>query len=171
MYHNADEVCSVGDNSDTAPRRSLLLSPAETEVLLRLAARAAPQKTDQIQIGIAGNELPLLAQRIHQRRRDRQQHFSSELFGEPAWDMLLAAYWLPTTGVELTVLGLCSEAGSSKTTAWRSLDRMIGLGLIETQDGKDRRSTRVKLTPEARDRIESYLSGIASSQVALAQFA
>ncbi len=85
--------------------------------------------------------------------------------------MLLAAYWLPTTGVELTVLGLCSEAGSSKTTAWRSLDRMIGLGLIETQDGKDRRSTQVMPTREARGRIESYLSGIAASQEAFAEYA
>jgi len=104
-----------------------------------------------------------LAQQIHQRRRARHQYFSSDLFGEPAWDMLLAAYWLPTIGVKLTVLGLCSEAGASKTTAWRSLERLIGLGLIETQDGNDRRSTHVMLTRDARYGIESYLREIAAS--------
>ncbi len=171
MHNNADAVCSVGDDSDTAPRRPLLLSPVESEFLLRLAARAASQKTDQIKNGTSESELAVLAQRIHQRRRDRQRHFTGELFGEPAWDMLLAAYWLPTTGVELTVLGLCSESGSSKTTAWRSLERLIGLGLVRTQDGKDRRSTQVMLTRKARDRIESYLSAITASQEALAEYA
>ena len=162
MFNDANGVSSVENDSNTVPRRPLLLSPEESEFLLRLAERAASEKTDQIKNGTSGSELAAFAQRIHQRRRDRQHHFSSELFGEPAWDMLLAAYWLPTTGVELTVLGLCNEAGSSKTTAWRSLERLIGLGLMQTRDGKDRRSTQVLLTREARDKIESYLNGIAA---------
>lgn len=171
MVSNANRARAVGAKSDTVVRRSLLLNPAEIAVLLRMAARATAQATGEIENVAVGSELFVLAQRIHQRRRDRQQHFSSELFGEPAWDMLLAAYWLPKTGVELNVLGLCNEAGASKTTAWRALERLIRLGLIETRNGKDRRSTRVMLTSEARDKIEDYLRGIAASNEALAEFA
>lgn len=171
MDSNEDSLGTVGDNSDTVRQGSVLLSPAETEALLSLVARATYQKTDRLKNATDGSDLAILAQRIFQSRRNRQQHFSGELFGEPAWDMLLAAYWLPTTGVELTVLGLCSEASASKTTAWRALERLIELKFIETQDGKDRRSNKVMLTTEGHDRIQGFLRDIAASDDALGEYA
>ncbi len=171
MDSKEDRVGPVGDSSYTVRQGSVLLSPAETEALLNLVARATCQNNDMSGTATDGSDLAILAQRIFQSRRNRQRHFSDELFGEPAWDMLLAAYWLPTTGVELTVLGLCGEASASKTTAWRALERLIELKFIETQGGKDRRSTKVMLTTEGRDRIEGFLRDIATSEDALSEYA
>lgn len=148
--------------------RLLFLSPKESEVLSALAHRATSDSEAGLNSGLVKDEMVVLAQRIHHRRRERGRHFGSDLFGEPAWDMLLAAYWLPSTGVELTVLELCKEAEASKTTAWRSLDRLVQMGILETRAcSKDRRSTKVSLTSLGVEKIESYLRSVGATDAGL----
>src|SRR5438874_11958217 len=48
-------------------------------------------------------ELLRLAIRMYDARRTRDRIMSRELFGEPAWDMLLALYCLPARGWIMTI--------------------------------------------------------------------
>ncbi len=117
--------------------------------LLRSAARRPPTKAEMVE----------LATRIYNGRRVRDRMLDAELFGEPAWDMLLALYCLPKRGLLMTVSALCYSSGVPHTTALRWQKTMKHHGLTERgPEGVDRRKQIVRLTPHGRLLLETYLT-------------
>jgi len=117
--------------------------------LLRISARREPTE----------KELRQLARKIYESRRMRDGIMDTKLFGEPAWDMLLALYYLPASGNMLTVSGLCFCAGVPQTTAHRWQSTLFAQGLIERgPHGTDRRMQFVRLTKRGRELLERYLA-------------
>lgn len=123
---------------------------AELEAgLMRISARRQPTE----------KELRRLARKIYDARRMRDRLLDQKLFGEPAWDMLLAAYHLPALGQMLTVSGLCCCAGVPQTTALRWQQTLFAEGLIERGPCEtDRRMQFVRLTERGRKLLEEYLT-------------
>lgn len=105
------------------------------------------------------DELNDFARRIYKARRARDDVFDSELFGEPAWDMLLALYCLPNCGERLTVTSLSLAANLPQTTGYRWQVVLAERGLLErVADERDGRRHFVQLTDKGRALLENYLT-------------
>jgi DNA-binding MarR family transcriptional regulator len=116
---------------------------------LRASARRMPN----------GKELCRLACRIYDNRRARDKIINRKLFGEPAWDMLLALYCLPTRGEIMTVTSLSLAACVPQATGIRWQGTLTNEGLIERgPQGVDKRKQFIRLTPAGRTLMDRYLT-------------
>jgi DNA-binding MarR family transcriptional regulator len=116
---------------------------------LRIRARRRPTK----------RELCGLASRMYDARRTRDRMLNRDLFGEPAWDMLLALYALPARGWIMTVKAVTCSADVPPTTGHRWQQCLINEGLIERGPQEHRfGKTLLRLTPKGRELIDGYLT-------------
>ena len=116
---------------------------------LRTGARRRPTK----------RELCQLACQMYDARRTRNKMLNSQLFGEPAWDLLLALYCLPARGYILRVTALSYAADLPETTGHRWQATLIKEGLIERGPvGVPPSKHSVRLTPKGRTLLENYLT-------------
>lgn len=119
------------------------------EEQLRSAGKRKPCRT----------ELCQLAGRLYQARRTRERMLDPKRFGDAAWDLLLALYYLPTTGERLTVTALSLAAGLQPTTGIRWQRLLTEEGLIERGPKEiDQRKQFFRLTSEGRSLMERYLT-------------
>lgn len=101
----------------------------------------------------------LRAERLHAERRRRDAHFPPALFGEPAWDLLLAMFTARERGHAMILCRAYKAAGVSDTTGRRLLDRMEEEGLISRRRAPRSRKMRiVELTDRAVELLLDYLS-------------
>ena len=105
-------------------------------------------------------QLCQLACRIYDARRARHRDLGANLFGEPAWDILLSLYCCPARGEALTTTSLSLAAEVKPTTGLRWQTVLLDKGLMKggpSPDGDGRR-VLVALTQEGRDLMEKYLT-------------
>lgn len=122
---------------------------AATEATLRSESRKEPSDHD----------LWALACTVYDARRRRNRVFNEQLFGEPAWDMLLALYCLPKRGIVLGVTSLAHAANVPPATGHRWQKTLIDEGLIERGPlVSDSRQQLVRLTDRARVLMQRYLT-------------
>src|SRR3546814_13025020 len=69
-----------------------------------------------------------LVRRLIRKRRQREQHFPSDLFADPAWDMMLDLYAAHYERREISVSSLCIPAAVPATTALRVITPMVEAG-------------------------------------------
>ncbi|MGN6155376.1 MAG: MarR family winged helix-turn-helix transcriptional regulator [Sphingomicrobium sp.] len=111
-------------------------------------------------------ELSQLASGIYQARRSRDKLLHGELFGEPAWDMMLALYCLPAAGERLSVTALSYAANVPQTTGLRVQAALTERGLIDKRpEPSDRRVHLVHLTAKGRAWLENYLASLLCSKL------
>ena len=121
---------------------------AAEEEKLRVSSRRRPTR----------KELVRLACKLYDARRGRDRLFNRQLFGEPAWDMLLALYCLPSRGELLGVTSLGYAADVPPTTGLRWQKTLLEEGLIERKSIEyDGRQIVVQLTDRGRILLERYL--------------
>jgi len=90
-------------------------------------------------------------------RRLRDQHFASELFADPAWDMLLDLYAARLEGRRVSVSSLCIAASVPPTTALRWIGTMHDAELFGREpDPTDRRRAHITLTDRAAAAMRGY---------------
>jgi hypothetical protein len=98
--------------------------------------------------------LRAVAERLYSDRRKRDEHFPPGLFGEPAWDLLLALFIARGDGREMTLAmgykAACVEAGPGREL----IAKMESEGLVAT--GGD----SLLLTDDAHERLSDYLARI-----------
>lgn len=105
-----------------------------------------------------------LAYEIYSARRKRDKMLGTDLFGEPAWDMMLALYCLPPRGEKISVTSLSYAANVAVATGHRVQAALEAHGLIERQrEGSDRRIQLVRLTEQGRLLLEGYLTWLSNS--------
>lgn len=93
-------------------------------------------------------------------RRQRRRYFSAELFGEPAWDILLDLFQARLEGKMITVTSACIAADVPLTTALRWLGVLEQEGLVErNRNVKDHRSIWVRLTDSGMAAMLQYTEG------------
>ncbi len=99
------------------------------------------------------------ADRLYAERRQRDALFPPDLFGEPAWDLLLAMFTAREQGQAMILCRAYKAAGVSDTTGRRLLDRMEEEGLITRRRAPRSRKMRiVELTDFAVERLIDYLA-------------
>jgi len=104
----------------------------------------------------------LLVERARQTfadRSQRSQFFNSVMFGEAAWEMLLALYVTEQSGARHTVSGLVNLSGVPPTTALRWLDFLRQEQLVTRRSNPtDRRVVYIELTDEGLKALDEYFS-------------
>lgn len=160
-----------GPGGQTAPERVRTLRAMATSLLAM--ARELEGESSQAGTGPAeaalprpGAELPdraALLDRTAQdyaNRRQRRRHFTAELFGEPAWDLLLDLFRARLEGKMITVTSACIAADVPLSTALRWLGVLEGEGLVErSRNVSDQRSTWVRLTDTGASAMIEYTQG------------
>jgi DNA-binding MarR family transcriptional regulator len=98
------------------------------------------------------------AKQHYQSRRDRDKLFGkSDLFGEPAWDMLIDLFIAEEEGRQVNVSRLCLATAVPATTALRWISMLESYGLIaRAGDSIDPRRDTVSISSHAKDSIRSH---------------
>lgn len=110
-------------------------------------------------------ELAQLAGKIYDARRARDRILDQRLFGEPAWDMLLALYALPARGEMLRPSYLAHAANVPGTTGIRWERILTEEELIERGPPElPSRRQFVRLTEKGRALMQRYLTRLYFSQ-------
>ena len=106
--------------------------------------------------------LTQLAVEIVRSRRQRSAVFGDgDLFGEPAWDILLALYIAEQGQQKLSVSSVSDAARLPLATGLRWMEKLEKDGWVHrTPDSSDRRRSWVLLTERASNRMRRYLKGI-----------
>jgi hypothetical protein len=95
---------------------------------------------------------------IYRSRRNRAKHLPDELFGEPAWDMLLDLFVNKVSGRRISVTSICQAAGVPPTTALRWLDILQRQGLAERFPSLlDRRTSEIRLSKSGYAAVRKWL--------------
>jgi DNA-binding MarR family transcriptional regulator len=100
----------------------------------------------------------LVAEDIYRQRQRRREFFGEDLFGEPAWDMLLDLYIADKKNKRVSVTAACIGANCPGTTALRWLQQLEERGLLVREaDKKDARRNFVRLSEQGYARMTDYL--------------
>ena len=156
----------------TAKERTVVLSESEVRAARHLLSRLlAGDDSAAVDLATPAPTMPapdrtqlVLTRRAREEfenRRRRAKLFGSAMFGEAAWDMLLALYIDDSTGPRQTISSLLQLAGTSRTTAFRWLEFLESHGLVWREaHPTDRRIIRVSLTDKACKMLNAYFSEI-----------
>jgi hypothetical protein len=161
MFHN--------QRQDTETAQTITLSRSDIRAarrLLRALLSTDLDVADEQLNGVAAPvreqdraELIARARADFQNRRLRVTMFGRSMFGEAAWDMLLALYILEMSDERQTVGKLLQLAGVPATTAKRWLEYLEAHEFVRREaHPTDRRTAFVSLTPKARGKLDLYYS-------------
>ena len=102
---------------------------------------------------------PRLVRRIIRHRQRRAKFFESDLFADPAWDMLLDLTAARAEHTRVSVTSLCIASGVPPTTALRWIGHMTEVGLLQRlEDETDRRRAFIALTDKASDAMARFFA-------------
>ncbi len=98
---------------------------------------------------------------IIRARRLRDRYFTSELFADPAFDMLLDLMAARLDGKRVAVSSLCIAAAVPATTALRWIKALTDQGLfVRTADPHDGGRVFIELSDDAANRLTTYLQAV-----------
>ena len=121
-------------------------------------ARAGSESIRQIGSAAQRELLRGYANQIRFSRDLRRKTFDPNLFGEPAWDILLSLYIIDGDRRRLNARELSKHANLASTTALRWLDYLEEQELIARKTSKfDRRVIYVELSHKGRSAMDHYL--------------
>ena len=111
---------------------------------------------------------PRLVRRIIRQRQLRARFFDGELFGDPAWDMLLDLTAARAEHTRVSVTSLCIASGVPPTTALRWIGQLTEAGLFQrVEDEADRRRAFVALTDKASDAMARFFTELGTGATRL----
>jgi DNA-binding MarR family transcriptional regulator len=101
------------------------------------------------------------ARAILAERQRRSRCFDANLFGEPAWDILLALYGGAESSGRQTIGQLIRWIQVPQTTALRWIAYLEDKGLVfRRPHPTDMRIAFIELSEKARTRLADYLAGV-----------
>lgn len=124
----------------------------------RIVGLAAPP-------GSSSNDPTLeIARRLYRDRRLRAEHFKADIFGEPAWDMLLDLFIAAGERRQVSTSAACTGASVPAATGLRWIHGLEAKGLVgRTVDHRDARRVWVSLTTAGRRAMVAYLARLMQS--------
>lgn len=94
---------------------------------------------------------------IIEARRARTRVFPSDLFHDPAWNILLELYASHLQGRPVSISDACLFSGTSSTSTLRWITVLIDRGYVYRQpDARDGRRINIVLTETALDALDLY---------------
>jgi Winged helix DNA-binding domain len=130
-----------------------LAGPAASDAAYRFRAGSTPYTMSATNVNAAD------VRAIIRLRRLRDRYFSSELFADPAWDMLLDLMAARIERKRVPVSSLCIAAAVPPTTALRWIKTMCDHGLfVRVADPEDGRRVFIELSDGAATAMTAYLS-------------
>ena len=127
--------------------------------LAELEARTLGHPEDPRRPELSDEMLRTVAVSIYRSRQYRTQYFDGELFGEPAWDMLLDLFINHVSGRRVPTTSLCVASGVPQATGLRWLATLVEAGLarrIRAPD--DSRLRLVEITDEGYKVMRRFLT-------------
>ncbi len=154
---NAGTGWRVAEQAGTAQHISALSAEAQ-----RIADALAELARSTEQEGEAQVSAPMV-RRLIRLRRDRDRHFPADLFGDPAWDMLLDLVAARMEGVDVAVSSLCVAAAVPTTTALRWVRSLSEAGVfVRRTDPGDARRAFITLSDQAHEAMIGWLRRFAT---------
>jgi hypothetical protein len=103
-----------------------------------------------------------LARKAYALRRKRANIFGNpDLFGEPAWDILLDLYIAAGEGKNVSVSSACIGSAAPATTGLRWLSVLTAEGLlVRENDAEDQRRVLVRLTPFGAAAMDRFFDAV-----------
>lgn len=103
-----------------------------------------------------------LARKAYALRRKRQAIFGNpDLFGEPAWDILLDLFIAAGEGKSVSVSSACIGSAAPATTGLRWLGVLSDEGLVVREnDPADHRRVLVRLAPAGNAAMERFFEAV-----------
>lgn len=168
MTRGAEQVAeSAGLLGTTA-----LFHPLADELMaiaarLRDAAEGAPPAREgehhqQTRPGKSARSALALARKTYALRRKRSAIFGNpDLFGEPAWDIMLDLFVAHGEGKTVSVSSACIGSASPATTGLRWLGVLADEGLVVREnDPEDHRRVMVRLTSTGQAAMERFFEAV-----------
>ncbi|GAA4747521.1 hypothetical protein GCM10023264_11570 [Sphingomonas daechungensis] len=125
---------------------------------------AAPDVLKEHYVSTPPGSRPTRASKVRQilqARLRRDQHFSSKLFSDPAWDMLLELYAADSGDRRLSISRLSERTQTALTTTLRWIQALESEGLVErARHPLDGRQVFIVLTHSGRQAIDGYFDDI-----------
>jgi len=170
MRNRAKAIRLIGiANELLAMARELEIGESPTAILESLGNPAEPRDNGKM---TAGQDHPIwveLARQNYEDRRRRTKIFRSEdLFGEPAWDILLDLFIAAKERRRVSVTSACIGSAVPSTTAlrWIAILEKQGL-LVREADPGDARRVYVKLSARGYAAMLEYFASASRSIVRL----
>lgn len=164
----SSEAARIESGMDLSETESVL-HPLAAELLaiagrLRDAAAGAPARPEgdaPRAPRLARNHLAL-ARKAYNLRRKRAALFGNpDLFGEPAWDILLDLFIAHGEGKPVSVSSACIGSASPATTGLRWLGVLADEGLVVREnDPEDHRRVMVRLTRAGIAAMERFFDAV-----------
>lgn len=145
-------------------------SPASPSIEIGIAFANLQRSVGELAKTLARSKMPahgdqaltdnrLRSARIVMQIRDaRDRMLGEDLFGDPAWNILLDAYANHLEGRRMFIGDICTASRAPDTTALRWIKVLEGRGLMTRKpDPLDKRRILVTLTPHALDSVESLI--------------
>lgn len=105
-----------------------------------------------------------IAKWLYWSRGVRPETLSPNLFGEPAWDLLLDLYIREKSGSRSSVTSACIGSRAPHTTALRHIEALRRAGWIKRiPDEGDKRRFWLALTPTAIEKLDRHFDHLAST--------
>jgi MarR family transcriptional regulator, temperature-dependent positive regulator of motility len=104
--------------------------------------------------------LRAVAERLYAERRRRDGHFPPGLFGEPAWDLLLALFMAHEDGRDLSLAESFEAARVPAGEGPPLVRRLERAGLVQRRSRNDDRRAGLALTQAGADRLADYLAEV-----------
>ncbi|KQN94165.1 hypothetical protein ASE95_04680 [Sphingomonas sp. Leaf231] len=99
-----------------------------------------------------------VAERILLKRRLRGQYFEEEMFGEPAFDVMLDLFVRHLAGRSTYTTSAAIASGAPLTTALRQIAMLVERGMVtRVPDPDDRRRVLLRITGDGEQRMRDYL--------------
>jgi hypothetical protein len=150
----------------------LLAMARELEMASQDGSAAHPASGGAAPSAATGQDHPVwveLARQTYDDRRRRSKIFQSEeLFGEPAWDILLDLFIAAKERRRVSVTSACIGSAVPSTTALRWISILERQGFLSREaDPGDARRVYVRLSPRGYEAMLEYFSASSRSVVLL----
>lgn len=141
----------VGELLDRLPVDRLLKLSSDIQFL----AEAIAPSPERAEAAISPEDI----RAVIRARRRRDQFFGSDLFADPAWDMMLDLFAARLERRKVAVSSLCIAAAVPPTTALRWIGSLCSRGiLVRVADPDDGRRVFIDLAEETADQINAYFT-------------
>lgn len=134
---------------------------------LRDAAEGTPSSADAENPALtrtsrSGRSALAMARKTYALRRKRSAIFGNpELFGEPAWDIMLDLFVAQGEGKTVSVSSACIGSAAPATTGLRWLGVLADEGLVVREsDPEDHRRVMVRLTSTGQAAMERFFEAV-----------